>query len=375
MLTLNKSNIYLGLSASDKTEAIRLAGQKMVANSFTSEAYIAGLLAREQISSTYLGNGIAIPHGTPDSRDAVSETGVVVLQFPGGVDWGNGEKVYVAVGIAARSNEHLEILTGLTRVLDNDSLCKQLATTDQPEVFLSAIQGRDDRISILSESLIQCRISVSTALGLKAIAASILSNAGYVNEQGEKKLLEAETYYLGDSIALISTSAAEHTGLSIVVPEQPVVVGERKVAIMVAIAANSNNYLSALNELASWEKRTDLASVIAEISSAELLKVISGEGWPTPKQANLSREFVIHNANGLHARPGKVFVSTIKPFEARVEVCNPNKSYDFVNGKSLMKLLSLGITKGTSIEVRASGSDADQALNALEKVIVEGLGE
>ena len=141
MLTLNESNIYLGQSAADKTAAIRLVGQKLVANGFTSEAYTAGLLAREQISSTYLGNGIAIPHGTPDSREAVAETGVVVLQFPDGVNWGDDEIVYVTVGIAARSNEHLDILSGLTRVLDNDALCKQLATTDSTELVLSAIEG------------------------------------------------------------------------------------------------------------------------------------------------------------------------------------------------------------------------------------------
>ena len=237
------------------------------------------------------------------------------------------------------------------------------------------MRGRNDSKPVLSESLIRCRIFAETAFGLKAVAASVLNASGYVSDQGEQALAQANVSFLGNDIALISTSVAEHTGISLVIPESPVLFAQRKVSMLIAIAAKDQQYLSVLKEFARWGTVEHLAEKLNDISSAELLKAASGEGWPEPKQLKLVREFVIYNANGLHARPGKVFVSTLKPFEAKVEVRNTAKSYDYVNGKSIMKLLSLGVTKGATIEVKALGADAAQALDALEKAIGEGLGE
>ncbi|MCG5029613.1 PTS sugar transporter subunit IIA, partial [[Ruminococcus] torques] len=76
--------------------------------------YIDGLRAREAQGSTYLGQGIAIPHGTPQTRDHVFTTGVRIMQFPDGVSWGEGQTAYLAIAIAAKSDEHLRILQLLT---------------------------------------------------------------------------------------------------------------------------------------------------------------------------------------------------------------------------------------------------------------------
>ncbi|SQC66707.1 mulitfunctional PTS system fructose-like transporter subunit IIA/phosphocarrier protein HPr /phosphoenolpyruvate-protein phosphotransferase [Pseudomonas aeruginosa] len=100
MLELDTRQIRMGQRAADKAEALRLLGAALVADGLAAPGYAEGLKAREAQGSTYLGQGIAIPHGTPDTRELVFSTGVRLLQFPEGVDWGDGQQVYLAIGIA-----------------------------------------------------------------------------------------------------------------------------------------------------------------------------------------------------------------------------------------------------------------------------------
>lgn len=88
MLNLSAKNIRLNSSANSKEEVIRLVAAELVANGNVAEGYESGMLARETQTSTFLGNGIAIPHGTLDTRDLVKETGVQIIQLPEGVEWG-----------------------------------------------------------------------------------------------------------------------------------------------------------------------------------------------------------------------------------------------------------------------------------------------
>ena len=114
MLELANEQIAMGQKAADKAEALRLLADRLVADGLVADGYLQGLQAREAQGSTFLGQGIAIPHGTPQTRDLVYATGVRLLQFPEGVDWGDGQMVYLAIGIAARSDEHLRLLQLLT---------------------------------------------------------------------------------------------------------------------------------------------------------------------------------------------------------------------------------------------------------------------
>ncbi|PWC31780.1 phosphoenolpyruvate--protein phosphotransferase [Azospirillum sp. TSO22-1] len=140
MLQVTESQVRLGLSAADKTEAIRTAGRAMVDAGLIEPGYIDSMLGREAITSTYLGNGIAIPHGLPQARDLVRQTGVVVVQFPGGVDWG-GEPARLVVGIAARSDEHIAVLQRLTGVLGNPAEAARLGTTTDPGAVMAVLNG------------------------------------------------------------------------------------------------------------------------------------------------------------------------------------------------------------------------------------------
>jgi len=133
MMKLEGSNIKLHARADNKTDAIRKVGTLLVDSGHIDPGYIDSMLGREKIANTFLGNGIAIPHGLPKDRDLIKRTGIAVMQIPGGVEWNPGETVYLVVGIAARSDEHIEILTNLTHVLDDEKLVQRLSTTENEE--------------------------------------------------------------------------------------------------------------------------------------------------------------------------------------------------------------------------------------------------
>ena len=98
MVALDAAAVRIGGNPSDKTEAIRQVGSLLVSTGNIEPGYIESMLARERVANTFLGNGIAIPHGIPKDRGLIRQTGVAVLQVPSGVEWNPGEKVHLVVG-------------------------------------------------------------------------------------------------------------------------------------------------------------------------------------------------------------------------------------------------------------------------------------
>jgi PTS system mannitol-specific IIA component len=115
MSIMSTDKVKMNATASDKYEAIRMAGQILLDAGHITEAYIDKMIEREEIVSTYVGNGLAIPHGTKESKEFINSTGISIVQFPQGVDF-NGEKAYMVIGIAAQGGDHMEILTGIAVV-------------------------------------------------------------------------------------------------------------------------------------------------------------------------------------------------------------------------------------------------------------------
>ena len=95
-----------------------------------------GCCPREQSMSTSLGNGVAIPHGVYENRDHILQTGISVLQLTEGVEWDEGEKVYMVIGIAASSDEHVGVLSNLADVIDNEDTLAELLKTNDPDVIV-----------------------------------------------------------------------------------------------------------------------------------------------------------------------------------------------------------------------------------------------
>lgn len=113
---LEPSAVRLGLVAKDKADALRQCGAVLVEIGAASSAYADALLEREESVSTYIGEGVAIPHGTNESREHIERAAIAYLQFPEGVDW-DGNPVQVCIAIASRSEEHIDILQSLAAVL------------------------------------------------------------------------------------------------------------------------------------------------------------------------------------------------------------------------------------------------------------------
>lgn len=136
MTILSKDRISLQVSATDKVDAIRKAGDLLVNSGCVLPEYVDGMLTREQSMSTSLGNGVAIPHGVYENRDHILQTGISILQLTDGVEWDEGEKVYMVIGIAASSDEHVGVLSNLADVIDNEDTLAELLKTNDPDVIV-----------------------------------------------------------------------------------------------------------------------------------------------------------------------------------------------------------------------------------------------
>ena len=141
LFKLTEKDIFLGLTAQNKEEAIRFAGQKLVDNGYVKPVYIEAMLERERLTSTYLGESIAVPHGTIEAKDSVINTGIVFCQYPAGVEFGEeaDDKAKIVIGIAARNNEHLDVIAKLTNALDDPNIIAKLSSTTHFDEVLAIL--------------------------------------------------------------------------------------------------------------------------------------------------------------------------------------------------------------------------------------------
>lgn len=135
---LQAKNIHLGLTASNKEEAIRFAGEQLVAMGYAESEYVDAMFEREKLVPTYLGESIAVPHGTVEAKDKVRETGIVICQYREGVQFTDDEDdvAKLVIGIAAKNDEHIQVITTITNALDDpDAIDILTQTNDVNEVL------------------------------------------------------------------------------------------------------------------------------------------------------------------------------------------------------------------------------------------------
>jgi phosphocarrier protein FPr len=128
---LATSAIRVGATGANQADAIDQVGALLVGEGLVTQDYVTAMHAREAIVSTYLGNGIALPHGTNEAQGAINRTGLAVVQFPDGVPWGD-EPANLVIGLAATSDEHIAILSRLAGILDDAELCARLGRSTDP---------------------------------------------------------------------------------------------------------------------------------------------------------------------------------------------------------------------------------------------------
>ncbi|MDP8824800.1 fused PTS fructose transporter subunit IIA/HPr protein [Serratia marcescens] len=394
MFQLSPQDIHLGAVADGKQEAIRLVAAALTEAGCVSAGYVDGMLQRELQTSTYLGNGIAIPHGTTDTRDLVLKTGVQVFQFPQGIAWGEGQTAYVAIGIAARSDEHLALLRQLTHVLSDDSVAERLAQITSAEELRSLLMGEQQSAEFQFDvSLIALDVAADSLMTLQALNAGRLQKAGAVNAQfvsdviTRKPLNLGQGIWLSDSVEgnLASAATVSRPAQAFVEDGEPVallltvsVADAQPLAVSVADAQPLAVSVADAQPLAVLNYLSDLllankAERLLKADAAGVLALLTSE--VAEESSVLSAEFVIRNEHGLHARPGTALVNVIKSFNSDITVTNLDGSGKPANGRSLMKVVALGVKKGHHLRFTANGEDAEAALKAIGEAINEGLGE
>jgi mannitol/fructose-specific phosphotransferase system IIA component len=142
---LRAEGVQLGLEAADKWDAVRQSGALLVALGACEPGYADAMVEREQSVSTFIGEGVAIPHGTDESRALVKRTTLGVLQFPGGVSW-DGNDVKVCVAIASSGNEHVAVLSALAQILMEPGDAERLRSARNPDDVLALLAGIDGEV-------------------------------------------------------------------------------------------------------------------------------------------------------------------------------------------------------------------------------------
>lgn len=133
-----KESIRLNQPSVLKEEAIRAVGELLVERGSVEPNYIEAMLEREKIVTTYMGMGIAIPHGTSEAKMSVKKTAITMIQYPDGVEFGD-EKAQLVFGIAGIGDEHIELLGKIAGTLDNPEVLEKMKTTDDVAWILDTL--------------------------------------------------------------------------------------------------------------------------------------------------------------------------------------------------------------------------------------------
>ena len=375
MLELSESNIHLNANAADKQQAIEMAASALVQADNVENGYLQGMLAREQQTSTFLGNGIAIPHGTLDTRSMVKKTGVQVFQFPQGIEWGEGNIAYVVIGIAARSDEHLSLLRQLTHVLSDEDTAAKLAKITDIAEFRAILMGETIEPFEIPAANISLDVDTQSLLTLVAINAGQLQVQSAVENRFISEVINNAALPLGKGL-WVTDSVVGNVKNALAFSRAKTIFSHNGKAVkgVITVSAVSDQINPTLARLLDDEVQTTLLNG----NSTEILTALLGSENEVEAQSvegAVVGTFTIRNEHGLHARPSANLVNEVKKFTSKITVQNLTRVSEVVSAKSLMKIVALGVTQGHRLRFVAEGEDAKQAIEALGKAIADGLGE
>ncbi|VFP84295.1 Multiphosphoryl transfer protein [Candidatus Erwinia haradaeae] len=375
MLQLTLNAITIGAKALDKEDAICQVATALNKAGSVSHSYVDGMLARERQISTYIGNGIAIPHGTVDTRDLILETGIQVFQFPKGVDWGENQTAYIVIGIAAKSDEHLHLLTHLTNSLSDANLDKKIQNIRSAKDLRNILIGESSPSSLkFDTSLITTEVTANNIMTLQALNAGLLQKANAVDHSFIARVIIERPTNLGQGIWINESSCGNLvSAIAISRVVVPFTIQNQTTSLLISVSMADDQPLAILKRLShllfenkAHQLLSGNATYIFEVLTSDTLEYIE----PT-----ITEEFTIHNEHGLHARPGAVLVNIIKKFNCTVSVINLDGSEKIANGRSLIKMVALGVKKGHRLRFTARGQEAQKMLIAVKEAILSRLGE
>ena len=137
---LTPQTVELNVSPEDREDAIRRAGALLVQNGNVEDRYIDSMLEREKSVSTFMGNDVAIPHGTNDSKQWVTRSGLSIITVPDGVEYGDGEVAKLVIGIAGKGDDHLEMLSKISIVVAEEENVERIVNAQTKEELLAIFE-------------------------------------------------------------------------------------------------------------------------------------------------------------------------------------------------------------------------------------------
>ena len=132
---LLKKNIFMNHAPATKEEIIREIGQIFLDGGYTTDKYTQAMLDKEETFNTAIGNNVAIPHGIESMRGEIKNTGLVIMTFPEGIDWGDGETVKLVIGIAAVGDEHMDVLQKIAQACEDEEAVDAILAKSTDDVY------------------------------------------------------------------------------------------------------------------------------------------------------------------------------------------------------------------------------------------------
>ncbi|WP_272517754.1 MULTISPECIES: fused PTS fructose transporter subunit IIA/HPr protein [unclassified Providencia] len=381
MFNLPISDIHLAAAASDKKNAIEQVAKALENAGYAKSGYAQGMLNRETQAPTFLGNGIAIPHGTTQTRDQVLKTGFAVFQFPNGIDWGDNQTAYIVIGIAAQSNEHLELLRQLTHIISDEHTADAMAKADTPEALKQLLMGeRQTQPVKLDDSMVTVSAQVDNINTLKIQNIINLQNAQAVSTDFITQVLTQTPSYLGQGIWLSDSPIGNiQNAIAITTVKKTFSFQGNPVNALITLSYANYQIETFLLKINNSLKNKELNLINNNGNVNNLINLLRSEDSHTESESSstsgITQDFTVLNPHGLHTRPSTQLVTTIKQFESTITVSNLDGTATPVNGRSLMKIVSLGAKCGHRLRIHAEGTDAQEAIVTIGEAINSGLGE
>lgn len=216
-------------------------------------------------------------------------------------------------------------------------------------------------------------VAATNLVTLQALNAGRLSEAGAVDAEFVSHVINAKPLNLGQGVWLADSAQGNlASAVAVSRPAQPFTQDGENVGLLLTVAVADDQPLQVLGRVSEL-LIANKADRLLNADAATLLTLLTSDD--APGEDVLSAEFTVRNEHGLHARPGTVLVNTIKQFNSDVTVTNLDGTGKPANGRSLMKVVALGVKKGHRLRFTAQGDDAQAALDAIGEAINAGLGE
>lgn len=372
MLSLTPTDVRMNAHASSKDEALSLLAQIFVEDGLAQTGYLEGLLARESQASTYLGQGIAIPHGTPNVRELIYHTGVRLVHFADGVTWNDeGDKVYLMVGICAKSDEHLSILKQLTGVMSED-ISDKVRHAKTADDIIMLLSSKNKKSLFLHETLIKTDVLASDIDELyysavknlkdhKALQSTIGISPQFIPLSSGRSLIYG---------AILESSEVSRSAVALSVANKAVSHQGANVRALAVIASGDDVDTVALSHVYDVLMDGDFADNVGQMNAGQIADKLGAIREPSWQSASV----VIPMIQGLHARPATALSELAKTAQGDIKVAVDKGAY--VSAKSLSRLLSLGAGFGQTLTFMAEPqTDAVALLPKIIEAVKAGLGD